>query len=92
MLVGAVRFSGFSPGLPILPFVIQFDPLDHGTCLKREWIPPAAWRLAARITPFTATPTLPELLYPTRENDTGRLADETEARFNRVLSDSKRSL
>ena len=79
---------GVLSGGAILPVVIQFDPLDHATWLKSEWIPLAAWRLAACITPFTTTLTLLEPLYPTRENDTGRLVAETEARFNRVLSDS----
>ena len=57
-------FPGSLRGCPFFLLVIQFDPLDHGTWLKREWIPPAA----------------------------GRLAHETEARFNRVLSGSKMSL
>lgn len=73
-------------GVPILPLVLQFDPLDAAAWLRGEWILRAVWRLAARTTPFTATVTpLPPLL-PEADADPARLAAALEARFNAALA------
>ena len=77
-------------GVPILPVVLQFDPLDTAAWLKGEWIPKAVWRLAARTTPFAATVTPLAPIQPQPGDDFAALASITEARFNATLSRTRR--
>ncbi len=73
-------------GVSILPVVIQFDPPQDARWIRGEWILRAAWRLAARLTPFTATLTVLNPFFATPANEIQRIVSDTEALFNCVLS------
>jgi 1-acyl-sn-glycerol-3-phosphate acyltransferase len=72
-------------GVPILPVVLQMDPLNAAAWVHGEWILRALWRLAARTTPFTATVTPLPCIHPTPDEDIEALAARTEAAFDAVL-------
>ncbi|NNF56991.1 MAG: 1-acyl-sn-glycerol-3-phosphate acyltransferase [Rhodothermaceae bacterium] len=73
-------------GVPILPVVLQFEPLDTAAWVKGEWIPKAVWRLAARTATFTATLTPLAPIQPAPDDNIAALASATEAHFNAVLA------
>jgi 1-acyl-sn-glycerol-3-phosphate acyltransferase len=73
-------------GVPVLPLVLRFEPLDAAAWLEGEWVLRALWRLAARTGPFTATvvPLAPLTLGP--GDDLAAAASTLEARYDAALT------
>lgn len=71
--------------VPILPVVLDFDPIDAVAWLKGEWIPRAVWRIAARTSPVRVRVTVLPPLRPRIDTDVAILAQDLEAAYNRIL-------
>ena len=76
-------------GVPILPLVLRFAPVEAAAWHKGEWILRALWRLAAHTAPFSATITVLEPVRLSPSDDVAAVAELLRTRYERILTDAR---